>query len=98
MPPIETWQPCRSSYPSRLHLGDRAYVSYDPPLPNRVRSEPNISSKILGYLEVGEQVEIIEGPTCANNWIWWRVSSLSKNLVGWTAEGDEKSYWLVPSP
>jgi serine/threonine-protein kinase len=96
--PSGKWQPCSGSYASRLHVGDRAYVSYNPPLPNRVRSEPNTTSAILGALDVGEQMEIIEGPACSNNWVWWRVSSLAKSLVGWTAEGDGKDYWLVPLP
>ncbi|MBN2548145.1 MAG: protein kinase [Anaerolineales bacterium] len=96
--PKATWQPCPAGYPSRLHVGDKAYISYDPPLPNRVRSQPGTDGVILGYLDVGEQMEIIGGPVCINNWIWWRVKSLAKDLTGWTAEGDEKAYWLVPMP
>jgi serine/threonine protein kinase len=96
--PQSTWQPCPAAYASRLHVGDRAYISYNPPLPNRVRSQPGLSGAILGALQVGEKMQIIGGPVCANNWIWWRVSSLEQNLSGWTAEGDEKDYWLVPLP
>lgn len=93
-----TWYPCANTYPSRLHVGDRAKVSEDPPYPNRVRSQPNTSSDILGLLEVGEMMEIIGGPVCSQGWIWWEVRSLEKNLSGWTAEGDGKDYWLVPVP
>ena len=94
-----TWQPCAGSYPSRLHVGDRAYISYDPPLPNRVRSEPNTVAAVIGYLQVGERMEIIDGPICNSGWVWWRVRSLdTAGLVGWTAEGDESGYWLVPLP
>jgi hypothetical protein len=96
--PQATWFPCSGSYPSRLHVGDRAYISYDPPLPNRVRSQPNTSSEILGYLDVGEKMKILEGPVCFGGWVWWRVSSLDKSLTGWTAEGDGTGYWLVPLP
>lgn len=96
--PKATWQPCPAVYPSRLHVGDKAYISYDPPLPNRVRTQPGTDGNILGYLDVGEQMEIIGGPVCVNNWIWWRVKSLAKDLTGWTAEGDDKAYWLVPMP
>lgn len=95
---VATWYPCAGSYPSRLQVGLRAYVSYDPPLPNRVRSQPNTTSNILGMLEVGEQMEILEGPVCSQGWIWWRISSLQKSLTGWTAEGDQNDYWLVPLP
>lgn len=93
-----TWYPCSGIYPSRLHVGDTAYVAYDPPLPNRVRSEPNGTSTIVGLLQPGEKMEILEGPICSGGWIWWRIKSLSSGLVGWTAEGDSAAYWLVPMP
>jgi hypothetical protein len=95
-PEYEFWTPCGGSYPSRLRVGDKAYISYDPPLPNRVRSEANTSSEILGYLQVGEEMVILDGPVCAENWIWWYVRSLDTGLTGWTAEGDFQDYWLVP--
>jgi len=93
-----TWIPCAGTYPSRLNVGDRAFVSTDPPLPNRVRTLPNPESPIFGYLDVSEKIEILEGPVCSSTWIWWRVRSLEKNLSGWTAEGDSEHYWLVPMP
>jgi serine/threonine protein kinase len=93
-----TWQPCPAGYPSRLHVGDNAKVSSYPAMPNRVRDQPNTSSTILGLLQVDEKMVILNGPVCFNNWIWWYVRSLSTNLTGWTAEGDETNYWLVPAP
>jgi serine/threonine-protein kinase len=96
--PNATWQPCPGTYPSRLHVGDRAFVSTDPPLPNRVRTQPNTDSPVLGFLQVGEKIEILEGPYCGGQWIWWRVRSLESSMAGWTAEGDQSNYWLVPLP
>jgi len=96
--PRLTWIPCEGTYPSRLNVGDRAFVSTDPPLPNRVRTLPNPESPIIGYLDVSEKIEILEGPVCSSTWIWWRVRSLEKNMTGWTAEGDAEHYWLVPLP
>jgi serine/threonine protein kinase len=93
-----TWQACPGALASRLHVGDRAYVSHDPPLANRVRAKPNTSSKILGFLQPGEKMEIIGGPTCSDQWVWWQVRSLTGSLIGWTAEGDNTTYWLVPLP
>jgi serine/threonine protein kinase len=93
-----TWQPCMGIYPSRLHVGDKAYISYDPPLPNRVRTQPNTNADVVGFLQPGEQMNILEGPVCSNQWIWWRVRSLSTGMAGWTAEGDATNYWLVPVP
>jgi hypothetical protein len=93
-----TWMPCPGGKYSRLYVGDIAYVSFDPPLPNRVRSQPGTSGTYLGMLQPGERMEIIGGPECANQAIWWQVRSLSSSLTGWTAEGDSKDYWLVPAP
>lgn len=93
-----TWLPCGGSNFSRLYVGDIAYVSFDPPLPNRVRREPNTASVILGMLQPGERMEIIGGPVCSNQWIWWQIRSQVTGLTGWTAEGDTISYWLVPVP
>lgn len=96
--PQGTWQPCAGIYPSRLHVGGKAYVAYDPPLPNRVRVQPNTDSPVLGFLQPGDRMDILEGPVCSNQWIWWRVRAHSTGMTGWTAEGDETDYWLVPYP
>jgi hypothetical protein len=93
-----TWTPCPGIYFSRLYVGDTAFVSFDPPLPNRVRSQPSMTGVYLGMLQPGERVEIIGGPVCANQSIWWEVRSKASGLTGWTAEGDSKAYWLVPAP
>jgi hypothetical protein len=90
--------PCPGIYYSRLYVGDVAYVSFDPPLPNRVRSQPSATGINLGVLQPGERAAIIGGPECSNQWIWWEVRSLASGLTGWTAEGDNKAYWLVPAP
>jgi hypothetical protein len=92
-----TWQPCPAIYPSRLNVGDTAMVSQDPPLPNRVRSQATTTSTVLGFIQPGERVQIVGGPVCSNEWIWWQVSSLSTGLTGWTAEGDSQAYWLAPA-
>lgn len=93
-----TWLPCAGAYYSRLHVGDIAYVGFDPPLPNRLRREPNTASEVLGMLQPGERMEIIGGPVCSNQWIWWQVRVQATGLTGWTAEGDAANYWLVPAP
>ena len=90
------WEACTNTYLSRLRVGDKAYVAFDPPLANRVRERPNLDAAILGNIEPGEEIEILGGPACNTRWVWWEVRSLSTNLQGWTAEGDGEDYWLVP--
>jgi len=91
-----TWFPCAGTYASRLHTGDRAFVSYDPPLANRVRAQPNVAATIVGLVQPGEQMDIIGGPICSDQWIWWQVRTLASGVTGWTAEGDKAGYWLMP--
>lgn len=92
-----TWMPCTGTYFSRLYVGDIAFVSFNPPLPNRLRRQPNVASEVIGMLQPGERMEIIGGPVCSDQWIWWEIRSLATGLTGWTAEGDRNAYWLVPA-
>ncbi len=93
-----TWVPCPGTYPSRLQVGIQAFVSYDPPLANRVRTQPNGVAPVVGFIQPGEKVAIIGGPICSDEWIWWQVRAIQTGMTGWTAEGDKQSYWLVPVP
>lgn len=91
------WEACaNAAYLSRVRVGDTVRVSNDPPLPNRVRSQASLESNILGYIQPGEEATILEGPGCSNRWVWWKVRSLDTGLEGWTAEGDNAGYWLIP--
>ena len=91
------WDPCEAVYESRLHVGDQAYVSYYPPLANWVRTMPGKSSGEIGKTQPGEEVNILDGPACANSWVWWKIRSLETGVTGWTSEGDSENYWLIPS-
>jgi len=97
LPANPTWVPCPGTYPSRLQVGIQAFVSYDPPLANRVRTQPNGVAPVVGFIQPGEQVAIIGGPICSNEWIWWQIRSIQTGMTGWTAEGDKQGYWLVPA-
>ena len=91
---IVQWKPCEDAPTSRLKVGDIAYVTKDPPLPNRVRKEPNREAEILGLIVPGGGMDIIDGPSCSNGWVWWKVKNA--DLEGWTPEGDFETYWLIP--
>ena len=79
---------------SQLKVGDRAAVRMDPPIPNRVRAEPNVEARIIDEILPGTSMTIIEGPVCSHGWYWWRVQVDNSPIVGWTSEGDADSYWL----
>jgi len=90
------WNDCHSTYQARLKIGDRAFVSYDPLLANNIRHGPYKGSTLLGKIHPGDDLTIIDGPSCSNGWIWWKIISSADDITGWTAEGDEIGYWLVP--
>jgi hypothetical protein len=88
--------PCSNSLPSRLAVQMEAYVGYEPPDPLRIRTAPGVGNDILGKMPPGEIVTILDGPVCADDFIWWKVSWTKGGIVGWSAEGDHKDYWLIP--
>ena len=93
-----TWQPCPGTSPSQLHVGMHASVSFHPPKSNNVRRLPNDHATIIGNIDPGEQIDILDGPSCQGGYVWWKIRSLSSGLTGWSAEGDQSNYWLLPMP
>ena len=93
----EPWQACDgAAYLSHIHVGDTVKVAENPPLANRVRSRADLNAAVLGYIQPGQEAVVLDGPGCANNWVWWQVRAKDSSLTGWTAEGDDNSYWLLP--
>lgn len=85
---------CPGAPPIKISVGITAMVSTDPPFPNSVRAEPRKAAKLLGDIQPGETMAILEGPMCGDNYTWWRVRA-ETGLEGWTSEGTQKTYWLV---
>lgn len=90
---------CPGALPSRLWAGGYAYVLPEPPIANIVRNGAGTSNREIGYIDPGMAMDVLEGPTCADGLVWWKVRSWAgDNLTGWTAEQDGKYYWLAPCP
>jgi hypothetical protein len=71
-------------------------VATDPPQRNRVREDAGKDNAVIGHIDTGNAMKILEGPKCADGWAWWKVQSIKNpDVVGWTAEGDDV-YWLIP--
>ena len=93
------WDACPGyDYLSQLQTGMQAQIALEPALPNRVREKPSTMAKIAGFIDPGGKVEILEGPSCEEGWIWWKVRDSETGLEGWTAEGDINGYWVIPIP
>ena len=96
IPEITKEAVCDNGFVSRLTVGMSARVSEFPPYANRVRAKPEKDAAVIGSIEPGEPISIMEGPSCDDTWVWWKVKSIQTGLVGWTAEGDGDEYWLTP--
>jgi hypothetical protein len=99
LPPTMTlavYEACSGAPATRLHIGDRARVAMYPYENQRIRKDPNKNSTILTLFRPGTLMKVLEGPECANGWVWWKVQSYTSGDIGWTAEGDANSYWLEP--
>ncbi|MFZ6030092.1 MAG: SH3 domain-containing protein [Chloroflexota bacterium] len=88
--------PCKNALAPQLVVGKWAHVRPDTDTPNRLRDAPGFDGKPIGYALPGESVEVLDGPICKEGMWWWKVATSENNLVGWTAEGDNEEYWLLP--
>lgn len=96
LPPQAEAPSCSITIPTRLQTGGQAHVDPQSALANQVRKAAGSNFGILGQLQPGEVVDLLEGPVCADGWPWWKVKSEQTGLTGWTAEGNKTTYWLVP--
>ncbi len=88
---------CSGALPTRLKVGDYAYVSKNPPIDNTVREGPGTDQPIVGYIAAGHSMQVLSGPRCSDGYTWWKVQSTrNASVIGWSAEGGEGEYWLVP--
>ena len=94
--PPNTNSGCPGAPPTRLVIGAMASVctqSED----LIMRFSPGMISQALIGVQPGTNLMIIDGPSCANNWFWWKVE-LDTGLAGWVAEGgdDVDPYFICP--
>lgn len=97
--PITTSEVCTGAKPTRLKVGDRAFVEPKPDDYNRIYPEPEIdSSKLLYRMKPGSYMKVLRGPSCGNGraGVWWYVRSEDSGIEGWTRESDyTKSYYFI---
>jgi hypothetical protein len=91
--PSPTALVCPGALPSRLAGGEQARVTPGPS--NNLRSRPSTSAARILKIPGGSMMDVLEGPTCAGGYAWWKVRYVSQ--TGWTAEGDGTTYWLEPT-
>lgn len=98
--PVVTMPPptvtCPNFLPSRLVVGKLGRVT--PGKPNNFRDGPSITAKKIGEIPGSGVFEVVSGPVCdaANRLAWWQVRYAG--VTGWTAEGQDNTYWTEPLP
>lgn len=87
-------QPCSDAPPSRLILFERGRVSDDDDRVLNVRETPTTESDIVTVLEVGQVFLVVDGPICADGYVWYEVEFAESE--GWVAEGEPDLYYVEP--
>ena len=91
-------QVCPNAQPTRLRLNGFAFLTYDPPIPNRARVGPGLSYDAKGLVKPGQVMQLTSGPICSGESVWWKVVVKYSELTGWVAEADSEQYYLEPCP
>src|SRR4030065_25748 len=68
---------------------------HSPPQAHLCPPPPNHSGEVIGQIQPGENVLVLDAPRCADGYTWWFIHSVA-GIEGWTAEGDATGYWLTP--
>lgn len=82
---------CNGAPYTRIRLGDRVAVM-EGTGDASIRDLP-ASGTVYDKFPEGSIFEVIGGPNCSNQIVWWEVRT-GNGLVGWTAEGKNEEYWL----
>jgi len=78
---------------SALSIGQPARVTA--PTGLNMRDQPSSSGQLLLLLATNLKVSVLEGPTEAEGFRWWKVDDGQGN-VGWVADSDGETEWLSP--
>ncbi len=89
--PIAEPQPSFCALQPQLSPGMQAVLS--PGLANRMRAAASLQAEVIGTVQPGEVLTILEGPVCAGGYNWYYAQGAG--LAGWTAEGVGGDYWLL---
>lgn len=94
---VESVMDCPTGQPSRLEIGDYAYILYN----LNLREEPGLNAKVIDINIAFQTVEVVGGPICTSvdggAYMWWQVKT-SSGLTGWSAEAplSDDHYFLRP--
>lgn len=80
-------------------IGGRARVNTSEGDSLRVRATPGTNAELIGQLQTGTMVTILDGPQQVNDFTWWQVRA-DTGIEGWAVEGigEEDAFFktLIP--
>ncbi len=99
---------CIEAPPSSLAIGQTVRVvrkevpqneTTTPTVPAsiNVRNQPGTqNTAVIGQAANGMEFSVLEGPICADHYVWWKVQNADGTLNGWIPEGDLKQPYVIP--
>ncbi len=87
---------CVDAAPTRLDIGQSVTVLKDDLDPYRLRDEAGMEGIIVSQVKPGVELTIIDGPICADKFVWWKLRSQDETISGWGVEGDRVKYFIGP--
>ena len=91
--PTVTTAPSPTAAPAGLAPGAKVRVAAGGGV--NIRDKASAKGKLVGRLNANAVVTLLEGPTQADKYAWWKVDN-GAGLVGWAALGPANDPWLVP--
>lgn len=88
---------CDGYLPSRVKPGMQGIINtHDILAINVSPNDPAVhpENKTLGTIPPGVAFDILKGPVCTDQIVWWAVNF--NGISGWVGEGTGKSYWFDP--
>jgi hypothetical protein len=79
---------CSGAPRQGLEVGDRIYVCTQADRLS-LRTRAGLASSEVTKMDPGTDLSIIDGPSCEDGWLWWRVRT-DRGEVGWVAEGEDE--------
>ena len=87
---------CPDAPKTRMEIGMKARVTYRNNTALALRNKPSLSkSSFIKDLREGTKFTVIGGPECLSGFSWWKIET-KEGAVGWSAEGNEKEYYMQP--
>ena len=84
---------CAGAPTTRLSLNRQAEVVSRQTV--RMRETPSLAGNLILNISRGEVVTTVDGPVCADEFIWWQIQ-LQDGTLGWIAEGSSTQYFVEP--